>query len=75
MCRVCLKNPCDPRCPNAEQQAPESYATCECCGGPIYLNDLFFKNDLGDCFCEECLNEMTVSEVLELCGESLSVAV
>lgn len=31
MCAVCRKNPCDSRCPNAEE--PKSIYTCEWCNG------------------------------------------
>ena len=34
MCAVCRKNPCDSRCPNAEE--PKSIYACEWCEEPIY---------------------------------------
>lgn len=37
MCAVCRKNPCDSRCPNAEEPSP--VYTCEWCKEPIYEGD------------------------------------
>lgn len=42
MCAVCRKNPCDSRCPNAEE--PKSIYTCEWCEEPIYEGDKYMDS-------------------------------
>ena len=43
MCAVCRKNPCDSRCPNAEE--PKSIYTCEWCEEPIYEGDKYIRHE------------------------------
>ena len=57
MCSLCLKTPCDSRCPNAPE--PKPVVNCKECGGGI---------------CEDCMDDMTVSEMLELFGEKFTIA-
>lgn len=64
MCSVCLQNPCHPRCPNAPDPEPAAY--CRVCGEPLYVGDKHF-----DGICMDCLEEMTVSDWLELFGENI----
>lgn len=71
MCSICLRNPCDSRCPNAPE--PEPVHTCSDCGCGIFEGDKFFEGPDG-CICEECLSNMTAKEVLELIGETLRTA-
>lgn len=40
ICEICLKTPCDARCPNAE--LPPIVHYCSECGEPIYDEDEFF---------------------------------
>lgn len=71
MCSICHQNPCLPRCPNAEE--PKAVHMCKRCGEDIIKGDLFFR--IGDeYYCEDCLEEMPVVEVLSLVGEELSIA-
>lgn len=73
MCSVCRKNPCDPRCPNAEEPKPEFY--CELCGRPVYGGDEYFETPIdGAKICVECVCNMDALEVLEMCNESLKTA-
>lgn len=71
MCNICLKNPCDARCPNAEM--PKSVMTCSECGCGIFADDKYF--DGGDkIICEECVEKMPVAELLLMLGEELRTA-
>ena len=53
MCSVCGRNPCDSRCPNADE-APV-FARCEICGEPIYDGDDYYDID-NEYWCEECVH-------------------
>lgn len=71
MCSICMKNPCDPRCPNASEQKP----VCECalCGYGIYTGQKYY--DGADGFvCEDCMNGMSTSELMEMFGEEMKTA-
>lgn len=52
MCAVCRKNPCDSRCPNAEE--PRSIYTCEWCKEPIYEGDKYMDTPEGP-VCKDCI--------------------
>lgn len=54
MCDVCLKSPCDPRCPNA--QDPPAVHVCSGCGRDILDGDKFYRV-MGEPFCEECIED------------------
>ncbi len=71
MCSVCLKNPCDSRCPNAPE--PKPMIVCIECGEGIYEGDKYFEGSAG-AVCMECLYDKTAEEIIELCGEETSVA-
>lgn len=71
MCSVCMSNPCHPRCPNAPE--PEPVYTCNKCGYGIFDGDKFFDGPEGH-ICEECLDDMTTDEILEMFGEKLQTA-
>lgn len=71
VCEICRQNPCHPRCPNA----PESRPVHECtkCHGGIFEGDKFLESG-GEYICMECLEDMSVSELLEIAGMKLSEA-
>lgn len=57
MCNICLKNPCDYRCPNYSPTHTRIYC-CEC-GEEILIGDQYIENDNGeykhfDCVCGIC---------------------
>ena len=57
MCNICLKNPCDYRCPNYSPTHIRIYC-CEC-GEEILIGDQYIENDNGeykhfDCVCRIC---------------------
>lgn len=54
MCSVCLHDPCDPRCPNAEPERPA--LTCDRCGEEIYEGEDYFHDVDGDDLCETCFD-------------------
>lgn len=55
MCDICMKNPCDPRCPNAPE--PPSVFICSGCGDFIYDGDDYW-DILDEQWCKECIEEM-----------------
>ena len=71
MCAVCRKNPCDSRCPNAEE--PRSIYTCEWCKEPIYEGDKYMDTPEGP-VCKDCIEGMSATEFCELIGESFKTA-
>lgn len=71
MCSVCLKNPCDSRCPNAPE--PEPVFLCSECREGIFEGDKYFEGTDGP-VCMDCLDGKTAEEIIELCGEETSVA-
>lgn len=52
MCYICLKSPCDPRCPNAPE--PPTVFLCSGCGEKIYSGEDYWEI-LGEQFCERCI--------------------
>lgn len=71
MCDICHQFPCHPRCPNATEPVPEF--ECTECGYGIFAGDKYLEIN-GNMYCMECLEEKTPEELLELVGESLSIA-
>lgn len=71
VCSICLSNPCNPRCPNAPE--PEPIYTCSRCGYGIFDGDKYLDGPDGK-ICEECLEDMAVSELLGILGEELLTA-
>ena len=71
MCAVCRKNPCDSRCPNAEE--PKSIYTCVWCKEPIYEGDKYMDTPEGP-VCKDCIEGMSATEFCELIGESFKTA-
>lgn len=72
MCIECGLNPCDARCPNADEE--KAIFNCVICGDSIVDGDFYWDSQDG-CICEDCLDEMSRKEILELCGEPLKKAV
>ena len=54
MCDVCLKHPCDPRCPNAPD--PPMVFICSGCGEPIRDGDDYYEI-MGEQWCQSCIDE------------------
>lgn len=71
MCEICGQTPCHPRCPNAPE--PEPVHICILCSEGIFAGDKFYESDDGP-VCEECMRSMSLEEILEMFGESLSEA-
>lgn len=55
MCSECRQNPCDPRCPNADE--PEAIYFCESCGNGIFKGDYYWDID-EMIICENCIEDM-----------------
>ena len=72
MCIECGSNPCNSRCPNSTEE--KAIYTCTTCGNPIHDGDMYWDSQEG-CICEDCLDEMSRKEILELCGEPLKKAI
>lgn len=71
MCSVCRQYPCHPMCPNAPEPTP--IYECTKCGYGIFEGEKYFDSPDGY-ICEECMEEMSSKEILELLGEKFSVA-
>ena len=71
MCDICLSSPCLPRCPNAPE--PPSIGKCEHCGEPIHIGENYADID-GGLSCEDCLDDFSTSEWLDVLGVSLKEA-
>ena len=63
MCSICMKCPCDPRCPNAP--APKGIDTCPCCSDEITLGEEYADID-GIKYHVDCLEDMPIRELLQL---------
>lgn len=53
MCDVCLRHPCDARCPNAPE--PPTVFVCSGCGDSIYDGEKYW-DIMGEQWCEECID-------------------
>lgn len=62
MCSVCLRSPCDSRCPNAPELEPKHI--CIRCEEGIYESDSFFQSEEGP-ICAECMHDMPKDDLLE----------
>lgn len=71
MCEICHQSPCHPRCPYADE--PANIGSCEKCGEPIFVEDYFAEID-GVYYCDNCLDNMSYGEIIELCGGEYRVA-
>lgn len=72
MCALCQSFPCHPRCPNAPDPVP--VMRCAECGEGIYPGDDYYDIGNGEGICKGCIDEKSTSELMELFGESFSVA-
>ena len=54
MCDICRFNPCDARCPNA--QDPPRVFICSGCGDDILEGDDYW-DIMGEQWCEHCIDE------------------
>ena len=70
MCRVCMSVPCHPRCPNAPE--PVEVFNCCKCGEGIQDGEKYYDS-LGGYVCEDCIDDMTAREFMELIGEKFSI--
>lgn len=71
MCSVCLKTPCDSRCPNAPD--PQPVKVCVECKEGIYEGDEYFEGFEG-AICKDCMDEKDLKEILEMFGEEMKRA-
>lgn len=72
MCRLCLRTPCIPQCPNAEEPHPVYY--CSKCGKSIFVGNRVFISPQDDPICERCVDNMTGKELMHLLGESMEMS-
>lgn len=71
MCSVCRRDPCAAGCPNADE--PIQKHVCSMCGYGIYEGDRYYDGPKGY-YCEDCLVDMSLEELVELMGEELKTA-
>lgn len=71
MCSLCLAIPCHPRCPNASE--PVEMYKCRICGEGIFVGDQYFDTGNSE-ICTQCMDEMTVDEILMLFDEKMKTA-
>lgn len=70
MCEICLHSPCLRGCPNEEIPVA---GTCDHCGDDLAVGDKYV--DLyGYHVCENCIDNMTVSDILEILDLSFETA-
>lgn len=63
MCAVCMRSPCDSRCPNAPE--PQSMDTCPECDEGIIFGDEYAEID-GMKYHVDCLESKDIRELLKL---------
>lgn len=71
MCSMCLAVTCHLGCPNAPEPVPV-YECCKC-GYGIFGGERYYDSP-GGYVCEDCVDDMTVREFMELIGETFSTA-
>ncbi len=71
MCAICMKSPCDSRCPNAPD--PPAVFNCKGCGEGILVGDEYAEID-GERYHIECLDDMTTLEILKLFDVEIQTA-
>ena len=62
MCNYCHSYPHLAGCPNAPE--PASICDCKRCREPIFIGDEYYDFQ-GDCYCEECFEDIAVKLMLE----------
>lgn len=71
MCAMCGGYPCVSRCPNAPEPMPV-YSCCKC-GAGIQDGGKYYDSPDGY-VCQDCIEDMTVGEFMELIGETFFTA-
>lgn len=71
MCPICLKIPCNLRCPNAAE--PKAIYQCSVCGEGIFQWQKYFETVEGY-ICDGCIEDMSAKELMEKLGERMEVA-
>jgi len=71
MCEICMRTPCDPRCPNAPD--PPAIYTCKHCGEPIVPGDEFYEVD-GDYYHDDCFTDCAADILVSRFGAVKGVA-
>lgn len=71
MCSVCLSTPCLNGCPNAPDPVASDY--CIRCKNPIYPEEEYGVIK-GKAYCEPCLEDMPISELITLMGGDWLIA-
>ncbi len=72
MCDVCHMTPHHPSCPYAPD--PPVIHTCSRCGEGICAGDQFLRELDGDIFCEVCLENMSIDDLLVELGLHREIA-
>ena len=63
MCEICHMILCPPGCPNGEDTSLER---CPRCGMPLFEGEGTKAPD-GATYCEDCISEMDILEILNIC--------
>lgn len=71
MCAICMKSPCDSRCPNAPE--PPAVYTCKSCGESIEVGEEYFELG-GDHYHDDCFRDEAVQILLDDYGATSGVA-
>ena len=72
MCSICLKSPCDSRCPNADE--PQAVHKCEYCGDGIVAGEEYIEYG-GHYYHADCVSGMTIDELAKTFDFEVDVAV
>lgn len=64
MCELCLNHPCRTACPN---EVIPDIGKCDACGEPITVGSRY-ADIFGNRVCEDCIDNMSRCELLEMCG-------
>ena len=72
MCDICLRSPCDPRCPNAPD--PPTVYTCKYCGEPIVPGDEYLELDGSYYHMDDCAKDVAMRLLLDTCGATIGIA-
>ena len=70
MCHICRQEPCHSGCEHAD---PDPYIECiwPGCGNRIRLGEEYFDDHSETVICMECLEDMPLTDLLELYGIKL----
>ena len=66
MCDICQKIFCPSACPDAPRVTTDR---CADCGAPVSVGDSLSAPN-GKLYCYDCISEMDITEVLQICGMS-----